>query len=114
VVLSTRERLRDLGVFKAVGMAPGQMMAMVVCWVLGAGLTAGIVAVPAGIAVHARIVLDMASAADTGVPHSYVNVFGSGELVALALSGLVIAVAGALLPASWAARARTVSALHAE
>jgi putative ABC transport system ATP-binding protein len=36
------------------------------------------------------------------------------ELVLLALGGLVIAVAGALLPASWAARGRTASALRAE
>ena len=36
------------------------------------------------------------------------------ELVLLALSGLAIAVAGALLPATWAARARTASALRAE
>ena len=34
--------------------------------------------------------------------------------VLLALGGLVIAVAGALLPASWAARTRTASALRAE
>jgi putative ABC transport system permease protein len=114
VVLSTSERLHDLGVFKAVGMAPGQMMVMVVCWVLGAGLIAGILAVPAGIAVHARILLETAGAAGTGLPHSYVNVLRPGELVALALSGLVIAVAGALLPASWAARTAAVSALHAE
>ncbi len=32
----------------------------------------------------------------------------------LALSGLVIAIAGALFPACWAARAKTASALHAE
>jgi putative ABC transport system permease protein len=32
----------------------------------------------------------------------------------LALAGLVIGVAGALLPASWAARTRAASALRAE
>ena len=33
VVLHTRERVHDLGVFKAVGMTPRQTIAMVVCWV---------------------------------------------------------------------------------
>ncbi len=56
----------------------------------------------------------MASAAGTGIAGSCVSVFRAPELIALALSGLVIAIAGALLPACWAARARTASALHAE
>jgi putative ABC transport system permease protein len=37
VVLQTRERVRDLGVFKAVGMTPPQAVVMVVCWVAGIG-----------------------------------------------------------------------------
>jgi putative ABC transport system permease protein len=35
VVLHTRERVHDLGVFKAIGMTPRQAIAMVVCWVAG-------------------------------------------------------------------------------
>jgi putative ABC transport system permease protein len=114
VLLGTRDRVHDLGVFKAVGMTPRQTITMVVCWVVGAGLAAGIIAIPAGVILHANIVRQMAAAAGTGLPASYVNVFGAGELALLAVSGLVIAMAGALLPASWAARSRTVSALHAE
>jgi putative ABC transport system permease protein len=114
VLLSTRDRVHDLGVFKAVGMTPRQTITMVVCWVAGAGLAAGIIAIPAGILLHANIIRQMAKAAGTGLPASYVNVFGAGELTLLAVSGLVIAMAGALLPASWAARSRTVSALRAE
>ena len=45
---------------------------------------------------------------------SGVTFFGSSALALLALSGLVIAAAGALAPAGWAARARTASALRAE
>jgi putative ABC transport system permease protein len=41
-------------------------------------------------------------------------VYGAGELAALALAGLAIALAGALLPAGWAARSRTASALRTE
>jgi putative ABC transport system permease protein len=114
VLLSTRDRVHDLGVFKAVGMTPRQTITMVVCWVVGAALAGGIIAIPAGIILHANIVRQMAAAAGTGLPASYVNVFGAGELALLAVSGLVIAMAGALLPAGWAARSRTVPALHAE
>src|SRR6266705_1220259 len=44
VVLHTRERVHDLGVFKAIGMTPRQAVAMVVCWVAGTGLAAGVIA----------------------------------------------------------------------
>jgi putative ABC transport system permease protein len=42
------------------------------------------------------------------------NVYHPAEVVLLAVSGLLIAVAGALLPAGWAARNRTAFALRAE
>jgi putative ABC transport system permease protein len=114
VVLHTRERVHDLGIFKAVGMTPRQTIAMVICWVAGTGLVAGIVAVPAGVAVHRYVLPVMAHAAATNLPASYLNVYGPAELALLALAGLVIAVAGAMLPASWAAGTRTASALRAE
>jgi putative ABC transport system permease protein len=114
VVLGTRDRVHDLGVFKSVGMTPRQTIAMVICWIAGAGLIAGIIAVPAAMILHSSVLRDMAHAAGTAVPASYVNVFSPAELVLLALAGLVIGVMGALLPAGWAARARTASALRAE
>jgi putative ABC transport system permease protein len=114
VVLHTRERVHDLGVFKAVGMTPRQTVAMVLCSVAGTGLVAGVLAVPAGIAVHQYVIPAMAGAAGLGVPASLQNVYGAGELAALVLAGLAIALTGALLPAGWAARSRTASALRAE
>jgi putative ABC transport system permease protein len=114
VVLGTRDRVHDLGVFKSVGMTPRQTIAMVICWIAGAGLIAGVIAVPAAMILHSSVLRDMVSAAGTGIPASYVNVFSPAELLLLAMAGLVIGVAGALLPASWAARARTASALRAE
>jgi putative ABC transport system permease protein len=114
VVLQTRERVHDLGVFKAIGMTPRQTIAMVVCSVAGVGLVAGLIAIPVGIAVHHYVLPVMGHAAQTDVPASVLNVYRPAELVLLALSGLVIAVAGALLPAGWAARTRTASALRAE
>jgi putative ABC transport system permease protein len=114
VVLQTRERVHDLGVFKAIGMTPRQTIAMVVCSVAGIGLVAGLIAIPAGVALHHFVLPAMAHAAQTDVPPSVLNVYHPAELVLLALSGLVIAVVGALLPAGWAARTRTAFALRAE
>jgi putative ABC transport system permease protein len=114
VVLQTRERVHDLGVFKAIGMTPRQAIAMVICWVAGIGLVAGLIAVPAGIAVHHSVLPAMAAAANVGLPASFLNVYGVWQVAGLALAGLVIAVAGALLPAGWAAATRTATALRAE
>jgi putative ABC transport system permease protein len=114
VLLHTRERVHDLGIFKAVGMTPRQTIVMVICWVAGTGLAAGIVAVPAGMAIHRYVFPVMAHAAATNVPASYVAVYSAPELALLALAGLVIAVVGALLPAGWAARSAAATALRAE
>jgi putative ABC transport system permease protein len=114
VVLTMRERVHDLGVFKAVGMTPRQVIAMVVTTVAATGLIAGLIAVPAGIALQRAILPVMGNAAQTGLPAGVYNVYRPAELVLLALAGLVIAVAGALAPAGWAARARTALALRAE
>jgi putative ABC transport system permease protein len=114
VVLQTRERVHDLGVFKAVGMTPRQTVAMVVCSVAGIGLVAGLIAIPAGIALHHYVLPVMGNAAQTAVPASVLDVYHPAELILLAASGLVLAVAGALLPAGWAARTRTAFALRAE
>ena len=114
VILHTRERTHDLGVFKAIGMTPRQAITMMTCWVAGIGLAAGLIAVPAGIALHWYVLPVMAKAAGTGVPASFLSVYRGPELIMLAMSGLAIAVLGALLPAIWAARTRTATALHAE
>ena len=114
VVLQTRERVHDLGVFKAIGMTPRQTVALVVSSVAGIGLLAGLIAIPAGIAVHHLVLPVMGHAAQTDVPLSVLNVYSPAAVVLLALAGLVIAVAGALGPATWAARTRTAFALRAE
>lgn len=114
VALQIRERAHDIGVFKAIGMTPRQTLAMVVCSVGFVGLIAGIVAVPAGVYLHHGVLPTMAHAANSGVPPSLLSVYVPWEVVLLALAGLVIAVVGALGPASWAARTRTAFALRAE
>jgi putative ABC transport system permease protein len=114
VALQIREKAHDIGVFKALGMTPRQTLTMVVCSVGVTGLVAGIIAVPAGIALHHEVLPSMAHAANSGLPASVISVFSLPEMVGLGLAGLVIAVAGALVPASWAARSRTAAALRTE
>ena len=95
-------------------MTPRQTLAMIVCSVTLIGLVAGIAAVPAGAYLHHGVVPTMTHAASSGYPVSMITIYAPWELVLLALAGLVIAVAGALGPASWAARARTAFTLRAE
>ncbi|MEU3553288.1 ABC transporter permease [Streptomyces fragilis] len=114
VVLDTRERVRELGVYKALGMTPRQTITTVVASVLVTGLAAGGVGVPLGLRLHGAIVPAMGRGAGLRLPASVLDVYAAPQLAALGLGGLVIAVLGALLPAGWAARARTAVALRAE
>jgi putative ABC transport system permease protein len=66
------------------------------------------------VALHRYVLPVMASAAGTGLPPSYLSVYRPAELVLLAPAGIMIAAAGAMLPAGWGARIRTAAALRAE
>ncbi|MEE1782512.1 FtsX-like permease family protein [Streptomyces sp. SP17BM10] len=114
VLLDTRERVHDLGVFKALGMSPRQTVGMVLTSVCGSGLVAGLIGVPIGILVHHWVMPATASAAGVGVPEADLAVFTPSVVGPLILGGLVLALIGALLPATWAARTRTVTALRTE
>ena len=114
VLLGTRDRVHDIGVFKAVGMTPRQTIAMVMCWVAAPAVAAAVIAVPVGMVLRSATANAMARAAYTALPASFSTVYRPVEIVLLGISGLVIAAAGALLPASWAAKARTATALRAE
>ena len=95
VVLQTRERVHDLGAFKAVGMTPRQTITMVVSTVAGTGLVAGLASIPAGVTLHRDVLPVMGHAVQTALPVAVLDVYQAPELVLLALSGLAIAVAGA-------------------
>ncbi|MEV6837264.1 ABC transporter permease [Streptomyces sp. NPDC051133] len=114
VVLDTRERVHDLGVMKAVGMTPRQVLTMVITSVAAVGLLAGAAGVPLGVALHHHVTPLMGHAVGMTLPASVVAVYHRPALALLSLGGLVIAVAGALLPAGWAARAGTATALRTE
>ncbi|OQR58883.1 ABC transporter permease [Streptomyces maremycinicus] len=114
VVLDTRDRVHDLGVLKALGMAPRQTLTMVVTSVAAIGLPAGALAVPIGVALHHYVTPHMGDAVGMPLPSAHIAVYEPPVLALLALGGLVIAVAGALLPAGWAARTTTATALRTE
>ncbi|SEC00642.1 ABC transporter permease [Streptomyces sp. TLI_105] len=114
VVLDTRERVRDLGIHKALGMVPRQTIAMVVTSVVVTGLIGGALGVPLGVALHSWITPAMGEGAGLRLPEAVVSVYRTPELILLALGGLLIAVLGALAPAGWAARVRTATALRTE
>ena len=114
VLMTTRDRVHDLGVFKALGMRPGQLLTMVTCWVAGPAVVAAVIAAPAAVALNTATLHAMAGTAHTGIPASFADVVPPSRLAVLSLAALVIAVAGALLPASWAASARAATALRAE
>jgi putative ABC transport system permease protein len=114
VVLDTRERIHNLAVFKALGMSPKQTIAMVITSVAGIGLLAGAIGVPIGILLHDAVVPVMGQAAGTTIPADDIAIYHLPVLVPLILGGLVIATAGAMLPAGWAAKTRTATALRTE
>jgi putative ABC transport system permease protein len=114
VLMTTRDRVHDIGIFKSLGMRPGQVVLMVICWVVGPAVIAGAIAAPAAVLLNTATLHAMAATSHTGIPASFTDVFPMSKLALLALAGLAIAVIGALLPAAWAARARPATALRAE
>lgn len=114
VVLETRDRVHDIGIFKAIGMTPRQTTAMAIAWVAAIGLIAGIIAVPIGVALHDQILPAMAGSVGLHLPASFMTVYSTPKLLALALAGVLIATTGALAPATWASRIHTATALHTE
>jgi putative ABC transport system permease protein len=114
VLMTTRDRVHDLGIFKTLGMRPGQLLTMVVCWVVGPAVVAAAIAAPVAAVLNTATIHAMADAAHTGIPASITQVFPPSRLALLSLAALAIAVIGALAPASWAARARPAVALRTE
>jgi putative ABC transport system permease protein len=124
-LMAARERVHDLGVFKAVGMTPRQTITMVICWVIAPAVIAAAIALPAGLITQDLLIGQLSNQPGSGLatptrsvpmvlPGSFVHVLGGTDLLLLALAGLAIAIAGALGPASWAARTRTAAVLHTE
>ncbi|MFC9971631.1 FtsX-like permease family protein [Spirillospora sp. NPDC127200] len=114
VVLTTRERGRDLGVLKALGMTPPQVVAMTVVSMTALGVAGGVLGAPAGVALH-RLGLELTGrSVGSGLPSVMYGVYPAAMLAALPVAGALIAALGALLPAVRAGRIRTAAVLRGE
>jgi putative ABC transport system permease protein len=49
LLMQARERVRDLGIHKALGMTPRQVITMVACWAIAPAIIATAIALPAGV-----------------------------------------------------------------
>jgi putative ABC transport system permease protein len=114
VVLNTRERRRDLGMLKSIGMTPRQVTVMMVTSMAALGVAGGLLGVPLGIGAHHLIVPAMTDAVGIGLPTAMMDVWHAATLTLLVLAGVAIAVLGALIPARSAARLTIAQVLHNE
>jgi putative ABC transport system permease protein len=114
VVLNARERRRDLGMLKSIGMTPRQVTVMMVTSMGALGVVGGLVGLPLGVFAHQVIAPAMMRAAQADVLDVVVDVYRAPLLVLLALAGIGIAVLGAVIPARAAARTTIAEVLHNE
>ncbi|MET9178666.1 FtsX-like permease family protein [Kitasatospora aureofaciens] len=111
LLLTIRERRRDLGMLKSIGMTPRQVVAMTITSVAWQGVVSGMIGIPLGILAH-RLIVENVRIID--FPESTIDVWGAPLLAGLALAGVAIAVLGALVPARSAARLPIAEVLHNE
>ena len=114
VVLDVRDRAHDIGIHKALGMTPRQTLTAVLSSVAALGLVGGLIGVPTGVLMHSLLLPAMGNGAGVELPRIVLSVYGPVQLTVFVLGGLLLAAAGALLPAGWAARTRTATALRTE
>ena len=114
VVLNTRERRRELGMLKSIGMTPRQLIAMLLTSMGVIGVLGGVVGVPLGIGVHRLVVPAMVHSGQVEVPDFLLNVFDGQLVVGLGLAAIAIAVLGAIIPARSAAWSPIAEVLRSE
>ncbi|MEU2715575.1 hypothetical protein [Streptomyces sp. NPDC007205] len=78
------------------------------------GVIGSVLGIPVGIAAYEVVIPRMAAGIDITLPSYMTDVWQVSELAGLALTGLVIAVVGALVPARRAARLTVSEVLHNE
>src|SRR5262249_15734770 len=115
LLLTTYERVRDTATLKALGMTPGQVIGMVVASACVLGVVGGIVGVPTGIWLHQALLTLMGNTIGETLPSLITeDAYNPLALPLLALTGVVVTVIGAALPAWFAARQRVAEVLRAE
>ncbi|MFI0980703.1 ABC transporter permease [Streptomyces sp. NPDC021093] len=111
VLLNVRERRRDLGMLKSIGMTPRQVVVMTVTSVAGLGFVGGLLGIPLGVAGH-RWIVERVGIVE--FPASMKEVWDAPQLLGLGLAGVAIAALGAAVPARSAGRLRIAKVLHNE
>lgn len=114
VVLNTRDRRRDLGMLKSIGMTPRQVTAMMVTSMAVLGAVGSLLGIPLGIAGYHLVIPRMADAVSISLPSYMTDVWEAPALAGMALAGVAIAVLGAFIPARSAARLTIAEVLHNE
>ncbi|MEV5947776.1 ABC transporter permease [Streptomyces sp. NPDC051993] len=114
VVLSSRERRRDLGMLKSIGMTPRQVTVMLVVSMAGLGLIGGILGLPLGVAAYRVVIPLTESSAHLALPDRMLDVWHPETMALLAFAGVAIAALGAVIPARTAARQTIARVLHTE
>ncbi|MEU4238408.1 FtsX-like permease family protein [Actinoplanes sp. NPDC026619] len=114
VVLNARERRRDLGTLKSIGMTPRQVVLMMVTSMAAVGLAGGLAGVPVGVVFQRYAMHAIAHAARIVIPDHMLDVYSAPMVLLLILAGAAIAAVGAFLPSRAAARLTIADALRTE
>lgn len=115
LLLTSYERMRDMATLKALGMAPAQVIGMVVASACVIGVIGGAIGVPVGVWLHQVVLSLLGNVVGEGLPPQFTSGnYNVALLPLLALAGLAVAVIGAVLPAWLAARAPVAEVLRAE
>ncbi|MEU9048814.1 FtsX-like permease family protein [Streptomyces sp. NPDC048384] len=114
VVLNTRDRRRDLGMLKSIGMTPRQVTVMTVTSMAVLGALGSLLGIPLGVAGYQLVIPRMVDAVDITLPAYMTDVWRAPALAGLALAGVVIAVLGAFVPARRAGRLTIAEVLRSE
>ncbi|HVT66401.1 MAG TPA: FtsX-like permease family protein, partial [Trebonia sp.] len=88
VVLSTRERRRDLGMLKSIGMTPSEVTGMMVASMAELGVAGTVIGLPLGILAHRLVIAAITHSGTLILPAYMVDVWSAPLVAALAFSGL--------------------------
>ena len=112
MVLSTRERYRELASLKAIGLTPRQVLSSVINGAVALGLLAVLIGIPLGLWLN-TVVAQALSNSVGGPPNIQIGINWPGLALLVPISILVAAL-GAYLPARWAARVPAAEVLRYE
>jgi ABC-type antimicrobial peptide transport system permease subunit len=108
VLLSIRERIRDFGVLKAIGLTPGQLTSTVISSHAALALVASLVAIPLGVGLYLGLAWIASGTTDDAVIAPW------WSLALIPVGTVVVVLAATSLPAWLATRIHTADALRYE